>query len=561
MSSNISSPYFYLDIPTVEDIKGYFEYQYFSPGESVFPGTSDSTISAATISRFGYPRKIILELSDSLNNLYGRDYNNELIDELLVSDNFSKLKTEPALQNRPSSRVTLNIDEGFLDKNYISSKYSNSNDIYDLALEMINSKDEVDQEEFTRILDRQENNINKINESTNMPVEDFNEYIAKQKTSIVLDNAILDDVISEVSGNGLSPFSDDFYSLEGKTKSMQYKARKRLKNGTINIDDYYMRIDLLENLFLEEVGAIPIGYIVFKTRVSNGQRIRENSIILFERNKMLVEDYSVIYGQDYEYSIHTIALICAKDEEGNLSNFLIISKDSKKLYIKCEEKKPPKPPSDLRFRFLKSTMLLEWDMPIDTNKSGIPIGDIKYVQIFRRKSIEEAFELIRLYDFNDSIVKYSLGEFIPEDIIKNTFMNDNSLELILPERNDRYIYAMCSIDAHGNSSLLGPQYAVYLDNLNRPKVEHIAYPGSMKQYPNLTIVEDYFVDSIKISGYNKLDIYHNPDYTVIVNGESNHEIVSSRETIPSYILQLIDTDLQKEQRIDILMHKNLRVTN
>ena len=120
---------------------------------------------------------------------------------------------------------------------------------------------------------------------------------------------------------------------------------------------------------------------------------------------------------------------------------------------------------------------------------------------------------------------------------------------------------MCSIDAHGNSSLLGPQYAVYLDNLNRPKVEHIAYPGSMKQYPNLTIVEDYFVDSIKISGYNKLDIYHNPDYTVIVNGESNHEIVSSRETIPSYILQLIDTDLQKEQRIDILMHKNLGVTN
>ena len=122
-----------------------------------------------------------------------------------------------------------------------------------------------------------------------------------------------------------------------------------------------------------------------------------------------------------------------------------------------------------------------------------------------------------------------------------------------PEKGEYIIYAAATVDAHGNSSFLSAQYAVFLDTLMQPRIEHVAYPGAPKQYPNLTLLNDAFVDSIKASNYDKLTIYHNPTFTVLRNGENEQELVSTDKDTASYLLQLIDVETQVDERIEIFM--------
>ena len=303
---------------------------------------------------------------------------------------------------------------------------------------------------------------------------------------------------------------------------------------------------------------IKIGFIFYKTRVEGDDRIPEDPIVLINRNKKTIHDHNVIYGATYEYSVHTIALVGAKDADrrGRYQNFLLLSKDSKKLVIECEERKPPPPPDDVNFKFLDSSMLVNWQLPIETDDKNIPVNDIKYAQIFRRSSLEEPFSLVRMYDFNDSLQVVPLEEHIPPERIKVTHQNDTSLEVDLPDRGQYFIYTVVCVDAHGNSSFLGPQFAVFLDPLNQPKIEHVAYPGSPKQYPNMTVLNDAFEDSIRVSSYNKMKIYHNPNFTVLLNGKNRQNLVSTSEEAANYILQLIDVETQTDDIIEIFMKQN-----
>ena len=92
--------------------------------------------------------------------------------------------------------------------------------------------------------------------------------------------------------------------------------------------------------------------------------------------------------------------------------------------------------------------------------------------------------------------------------------------------------------------------------MNQPKIDHIAYPGSPKQYPNLTVLADAFEDSIRVSGYNKMSIYHNPNFTVLLNGNNRQNLVSAQRDVASYILQLIDVETQTDEVVEIFMRQN-----
>jgi len=201
-------------------------------------------------------------------------------------------------------------------------------------------------------------------------------------------------------------------------------------------------------------------------------------------------------------------------------------------------------------------MLIQWQLPIETDEKMVPVNDIKYIQVFRRTSINEPFSLVRMYDFNDSLQVLPLEEYIPPERIKETHQNDTSLEVDLPDRGEYHIYTVACIDAHGNSSFLGPQFAAYLDPLNQPKIDHIAYPGSPKQYPNMTVINDAFEDSIRVSGFDKMTIYHNPSFTVLLNEKNRQNLVSTQKDVASYILQLIDVETQTDEVIEIFMRQN-----
>ena len=76
---------------------------------------------------------------------------------------------------------------------------------------------------------------------------------------------------------------------------------------------------------------------------------------------------------------------------------------------------------------------------------------------------------------------------------------------ILPDKP--YIFAICTVDAHGNSSNLSAQYEVTLVSRdNSLKIDFISFPGAPKQYPNFMMSKKLFVDSMAVSNVNKMTL-------------------------------------------------------
>ena len=555
-----SQPYFVLDIPTISDIKGTFNYHYFTPGETVYPPEDDTTLDKRTAASFGVPRKIVIDVGNSLRELSKEKIpENVDVQAILKTSNLLKAEAEAQLQNRNASRLTFNVDESFIENIYQHPDFDSANDHFAMAVQLLNNLDADSQVLLNRVLENTEMpGPIEFNPSTNLPIVDFDEQRAAVKTSAVVMDFAVGDLVNSIINDRFSAFSDDFVEFETRAQKRQSESRKNHKYGVFNLGDYAMSIQVLDKQYVDQETIVPIGLVLFKTRIEGDERITEDPIILINREKKTIEDTSVIYGATYEYSVHTLALCSSKDlsKRNRYHNFLLLSKDAKKIVIECEERKPPPPPDDLNFRFLDSSVILNWSLPIEVDERLIPVNDIKYVQIFKRTSLEEPFSLVRMYDFNDSLQVVPLEEFIPPERVKITTQADNTLEVDLPDKGEYHIYGVACVDAHGNSSFLGPQFAIFLDALNQPKIDHIAYPGSPKQYPNMTVLNDAFEDSIRVSGYSKLTFYHNPDFTVLLNGKTRQNLVSAQKTIASYALQLIDVETQVDEVVEIFMRQN-----
>jgi hypothetical protein len=80
----------------------------------------------------------------------------------------------------------------------------------------------------------------------------------------------------------------------------------------------------------------------------------------------------------------------------------------------------------------------------------------------------------------------------------------------------------------------------------------ISHSGALRQYPNLYIQNDLFIDSMKISGKKNLSVYFNPEYYYLKDdNERNIQLISTKQTGGKYQLQLINLDNQKQQKLDI----------
>jgi hypothetical protein len=559
---SISNPYFVLDIPTIEDIQALFQYRYFTRGETVYPGDQDSSNEPRMMKLYGIPRRLKFEISHSLRDLSGDTYDisrtiRSEVREILTANNLSKAEAEAQLQTKNASRLSFSPPADFLSSLYAHPSFDSANDNFDFTFNLLNNVDEDSKVLISTVLENSSPTGPIIfNPSTNLPIVDFDEVKSSAQTSTTIMDFALGDAITSITADPLSSYSDDFSEFEPKAHRLQSDARGKAGFGTINLSDYAMAIEPIDT-HVSGLGSgpttIPVGFIFYKTRVEGAERIVEAPIILVNPEKKTVYDNSIIYGATYEYSVHTLALCQAVDEAGRPHQFFIISKDGKKLVVECEERKPPATLNDINFQFLDSTMMLNWQLPIETSEKNIPINDIKYVQVFKRLSLHDPFELIRMFDFNDSEQVITLEEQVPTERVVFTHQAHNYLELSLPEKGENVIYAAATVDAHGNSSFLSAQYEVYLDSLTQPKIKHVAYPGAPKQYPNLTLLEDAFVDSIKASDYNKLTIYHNPDFTILLNGKNEQKLVSTDKNTASYMLQLIDVETQKDERINIFM--------
>jgi len=301
--------------------------------------------------------------------------------------------------------------------------------------------------------------------------------------------------------------------------------------------------------------AAVVGVIVEKKRIYKGVKYPMSAIVITGERPTSAFDSQVAYGQTYEYVARTIAkfIIPVTDERGRVyrASFLVASKPSPKSIIKIEENKAPNPPQDVKYyyEFDSNSLWITWSAP--TN----PQRDVKYYQVFRRKSIDHPFELIAHLDFDDSVVRHTAKEYIDPTLM--TSFSSMPLMYIDNEFNksSSYIYAVVSVDARQLSSAYSTQARVSFDTTkNKIKKEFVSYAGSPKQYPNWTLKENFFVDSMKDSNHNKVNIYFNPEaYTLIRgNGEAIPTFYSKTDdSLAKYVFQFINTDRLLEQKFEV----------
>ena len=120
------------------------------------------------------------------------------------------------------------------------------------------------------------------------------------------------------------------------------------------------------------------------------------------------------------------------------------------------------------------------------------------------------------------------------------------------DREGYYIYAVACVDAHGITSNYSNQIGLRWNKLRNTidRVE-ISAPNAPIPYPNLYIDKDAFVDTMKNEGFSQVTIAFNPEYYDLYKQTGENLDLFKFGPDNFYRLQLINTDLQEDQFIDI----------
>jgi len=279
-------------------------------------------------------------------------------------------------------------------------------------------------------------------------------------------------------------------------------------------------------------------------------------------------DIKVKYGSKYRYIIKAIYKvnknfigITTTDLPIVLNANFYVESEGKSISAECIELIPPQPPESfhISFDYKNKLPILRWNFPSN------PQQDIKKFQIFKRNNVSEPFTVLAEYDFDDSDVKTT--QILEEILPQNKYLLNRPKKIYTDYRfniSNSPIYALASVDAHGMTSNLSKQLQfTYNKRKNTISVKLISIGGAPKHYPNIYINRDTFVDIMKSSGKNRMNVFFNPEYyqvfknnidennqTEIIN-EKNLNLIAANAIKPTYSIQILNIDNQKDQIINI----------
>lgn len=390
------------------------------------------------------------------------------------------------------------------------------------------------------------------------------------------------------------PFATDMKNLHSFSKKLHSSARQRF-NPQISESDYKTFIPYIDLKVgrtahhQDRTGPVIVGYIIDKVEIApDGSTTHHTPLVIDNPKVNFTADLRVRYGASYVYSIRTIALFtlpAIDDDTGEIAmvKALISSKPSKKIYIRTEELVAPPPPSDLNFTWdyervnpetaehdsltgeplngtgVPGSLMVHWTFPPNSQR------DIKKFQVFRRKNVDDPFELLQVYDFDDSELRSQDRENPDNRLVQVlnspcTFYYDDDFTA-----DARYIYTVVSIDAHGLTSNYGSQFEVWFDRFkNKLEKKLVSHSGAPKPYPNLYLEADTFVDTVRVSGNDakRVKLYFNPEFYHLYDDNNRFiKVLSTKQTGGSYKLQFINLDNQKTAMVDVLIDDQIKAAS
>jgi hypothetical protein len=400
----------------------------------------------------------------------------------------------------------------------------------------------------------------------------FHTRLNNVKLSVQINSKMLNDIVDTTLKDPGSPFTQELTNLHNFSKSVSDDAKTRYSLLPSD-DDYKTLIEFIEinpSPASDQMNRQPaevVGYIIDKVELTQDNTLVEHDPIVIENpDARLTADYKVKYGSRYKYAIRTIAkfrlpAIDDDSDEPAEAIALVSSKQSNIIYVDTIEEEAPPPPADVNFRWNYETDKLHvtWNFPTNSQR------DIKKFQIFRRSALDEPFELMKMYDFDDSLKRWPDNEEPDPTLIE--FLSSPKLQWIDDDfdknaKNQNFIYSIASIDAHGFTSNYSAQYRLGFDVFkNKLTKELISHSGAPKMYPNLYLNKDTFIDTIRVNGPNakKMKLYFNPEYYHIQDGDDRTEpVIATRQKSGGYEIQVINLDNQKSQKIAVSIDDRIK---
>lgn len=383
-----------------------------------------------------------------------------------------------------------------------------------------------------------------------------------------ISDRVLADVIGTIANDPSSIYADEAAKHLPTAAKVQQAAASSAAINEIALEDYelsiepisYRRIDI--STFQPRIELV--GFIVDKGEVlSDGSIVDRDPVIVNSPISPVAIDTRIRYGATYVYSIKTVALVetqATSPESGDVvaATFLVSSEPSRKMRVTCVENVPPPPPTDVTgyWDYDTEKLTLNWAYPVN------PQRDVKKFQVFRRRGMLEPFQLIREYDFDDSVIRVENLESPQPENVKFAGGTVNLHTDHDFTKDSKFVYSVCAVDAHGMTSNFSAQIEILFDRTKNRLVKNlISISGAPKSYPNMYIRNDLFEDTMKTSGRQKLTVYFNPEYLEVTRRSGTKLGLLATDTNGgTYRLQVINTDLQKASSVDISL-KNLRTDN
>lgn len=322
-----------------------------------------------------------------------------------------------------------------------------------------------------------------------------------------------------------------------------------------------------------------VGYIVVRHQFSDDGTKSSRIFVLPGAKNTEYIDSEVLYGSTYTYEVRSLIKINVvltgyiktsggkpTDAESNWNvTFLVASRPSSAAKVRTEEYQPPNAPEGIFYKFnysKKKGLMISWQAPSGRS------GDVKYYQVFRRKSISEPFKCIAQLDFDDSLVRTVLKETVsPERVLRYNspynFYEDQEFT-----RDSSYIYAIAAVDAHGYTSGYSAQMHVGFEKLkNSLSLKIVSRADAPKSYPNFYVsprmgdnisTDSFTQDAIYDSRKKKMTVYFTPDALSAISSDGQkYDVVTTSNSKPGYNFHFINLDLQKSATAAFLV-KDLR---
>jgi hypothetical protein len=381
--------------------------------------------------------------------------------------------------------------------------------------------------------------------------------------SVSMNNLFIYDITKRILDNEMSIFADEFAAASTTSKKIQKKSRRQSTPYSVSSEEYdltipYQEYELLDSSTISDttMTASHVGFVIEKYAQNTDATVTPGEITYLDAKTTDFYDEAIRYGGLYSYTVralYEITLYASVETDSSrgldLARVkLFFATSGQNVDIFCVETRPPPPPEDVYFKYTpEGNLFIGWQFPFNKQR------DIKKFQIFRRKSLDEPFRLIRQIDFDDSVVKTPSADLIPRRLISykkipTCFFVDNDFNF-----NSKFIYSIVSVDAHGYTSNYSTQFEVSVNIYTETLViNDVVRKGCPKPYPNLFLNRDFFIDLAKDSNHTRMTVYFDPDYTDLVDKRGNSlNLINFNKKRPSYKIHILETNLAQDQIVNI----------